>query len=189
MQPLTAAELAFPFVTDRLSLALTATVGERWNRGFERLRSPGDVRRWFAESGLVSGVRVGTEDLADVRRLREAIYRAARATIDGRAPGAEDRATINRFAAPPPPVPALTASGQRWASGSRTVPAVSSWLARDAIDLLAGPDRARLRECASETCGLLFVDTSRPGSRRWCSSERCGGAARAAQYRRRRPTA
>jgi predicted RNA-binding Zn ribbon-like protein len=35
-------------------------------------------------------------------------------------------------------------------------------------------------------CGLLFLDTSRPGRRRWCSSTACGGKARAAAYRQRR---
>ncbi|WP_349253965.1 CGNR zinc finger domain-containing protein [Streptomyces sp. BPTC-684] len=36
------------------------------------------------------------------------------------------------------------------------------------------------------TRGLLFVDASRPGRRRWCSSKACGGKERAAAYRRRK---
>lgn len=180
-------DLAFRFVTDRFSLALTATVGERWNRGIERLRTPGDLRRWCVESGLLTtGPTVRAADLEPTRVLREAVYRSAVACVAGRAPSTADRGTINDFAARDPLVPVLTAHGRDWAPASRTVPAVLSTLARDAVDLLGGPDRARLRECASETCGLLFIDTSRPGSRRWCSSDRCGGAARAMRYRRSR---
>lgn len=180
-------DLAFRFVTDRFGLAFTATVGERWNHGIERLRTPGDLRRWCVESGLLTGgLAVRAADLEPARRLREAVYRAAVACVAGREPAAADRRTINDFAAHEPLVPVLTAHGKDWAPASRTVPAVLSFLARDAVDLLGGPDRARLRECASETCGLLFIDTSRPGSRRWCSSERCGGAARAQRYRRNR---
>ena len=174
-------DLAFRFVTERPSLALTATVGERWDRGIERLRTPSDLRRWLAELGLRA--RPDQADLVDAKELREAIYDAAKSTIDGSAPTARGRRTINGFAARPTLVPQLTTIGMRW--DPSTMPAILSWLARDAIDLLGGPDRARLRECASPTCGLLFTDTSRPGRRRWCSSERCGGAARAAEYRRR----
>jgi predicted RNA-binding Zn ribbon-like protein len=32
----------------------------------------------------------------------------------------------------------------------------------------------------------MFVDTSRPGKRRWCSMELCGNRKKTATYRRRR---
>ena len=32
----------------------------------------------------------------------------------------------------------------------------------------------RVRECAGPECRALFLDTSRPGSRRWCSMDFCG---------------
>lgn len=53
-----------------------------------------------------------------------------------------------------------------------------STLVRDAIDLFSSPLAGRIRTCAAEDCGLLFVDTSRPGWRRWCSMERCGDRAK-----------
>ena len=52
--------------------------------------------------------------------------------------------------------------------------------------LFTTADARRLRECASPECGLLFLDLSRPGRRRWCSSNACGGKTRAAAYRQRR---
>ncbi|WP_431965125.1 CGNR zinc finger domain-containing protein [Nocardia sp. bgisy134] len=49
---------------------------------------------------------------------------------------------------------------------------------RDAVDARARRHRAvqraaRIRACTADDCGLLFIDTSRPGHRRWYSMERC----------------
>ncbi|GGU47661.1 CGNR zinc finger domain-containing protein [Streptomyces violascens] len=50
-------------------------------------------------------------------------------------------------------------------------------------------DLDRLRTCAND-CGLYFFDTSRNGSRRWCSREGCGNRVRVARhYARRRNSA
>jgi predicted RNA-binding Zn ribbon-like protein len=49
-----------------------------------------------------------------------------------------------------------------------------SLLARDAVDLFSGDLRARIKQCENPNCGLMFVDTSRPGKRRWCLMKRCG---------------
>ena len=45
-------ELVFRFTSGRLCLAFCATVGERWRRSFERLRTPADLTRWLVEAGL-----------------------------------------------------------------------------------------------------------------------------------------
>jgi predicted RNA-binding Zn ribbon-like protein len=42
---------------------------------------------------------------------------------------------------------------------------------------------ARVRECAGEDCGALFLDTSRPGTRRWCSMDTCGNRAKKSTFR------
>lgn len=47
-------------------------------------------------------------------------------------------------------------------------------VARDAVELLTGPFVHRIRTCAAVDCHLVYVDTSRPGRRRWCSMEHCG---------------
>ena len=71
-------------------------------------------------------------------------------------------------------------------AGRNPAASALSAVARDAIALFTSADVRRLRECASPECGLLFLDVSRPGRRRWCSSNACGGKARAAAYRQRR---
>jgi predicted RNA-binding Zn ribbon-like protein len=183
--------LRFIFRSGRLCLAFCATVGERWRRGFERLRVPGDLARWYAEAGVAgTPVPVTGADLDRARVVREAIYRSATAVIGGGAPAARDEEIINTAAAAAPPVPRLQAGAVTLAAaGPDPAASALSAVARDAADLLGGPRAARLRECASPECGLLFLDVSRPGRRRWCSSSACGGKARAAAYRQRRTRA
>jgi predicted RNA-binding Zn ribbon-like protein len=57
-------------------------------------------------------------------------------------------------------------------------------VALSAYELLTTPG-ARIRECADDDCGWLFVDTSKAGRRRWCSMESCGNRAKLRRYRRR----
>lgn len=53
--------------------------------------------------------------------------------------------------------------------------------ARDYLDLLrTAPDR--IRSCAHEACILHFFDTSRNGTRRWCSMAICGNRAKASRH-------
>jgi predicted RNA-binding Zn ribbon-like protein len=87
----------------------------------------------------------------------------------------------------PPLVPELAADGtaEGWAPPVRTAQALST-LARGMIELLSGPLAGRFRECASDTCPMVFVDSSRPGARRWCSMERCGNRHRLRALRARR---
>ncbi|GAA3371621.1 CGNR zinc finger domain-containing protein [Streptomyces sannanensis] len=53
--------------------------------------------------------------------------------------------------------------------------------AYDYLDLLrTAPDR--IRACAHEACTLRFFDTSRNGTRRWCSMAICGNRAKASRH-------
>ncbi|MEA2298601.1 MAG: hypothetical protein QOF77_1537 [Solirubrobacteraceae bacterium] len=176
-------ELAFRWSSGRLCLDLVATVGERWRRSFERLRSPEDLARWLAASlYTVPEPPVSPGQLAGARELREAINRLARPGTAAR-PG--DRHLVNRWAAQPSPAPKLTREGRiEWTTTS-PVEAVLAAVARDAVDLLGGPLAVRVRECAAEDCALLFLDASRPGRRRWCATDACGNRARTRAYRHR----
>lgn len=44
---------------------------------------------------------------------------------------------------------------------------------------------ARVKLCASETCRFAYFDSSRNGSRAWCSMEVCGNRAKARSFRAR----
>jgi predicted RNA-binding Zn ribbon-like protein len=53
-----------------------------------------------------------------------------------------------------------------------------------AADLLTEIEAGRLRRC--ESCVLHFYDTSKKGSRRWCSMNICGNKVKVATYQRRK---
>ena len=109
----------------------------------------------------------------------------------GQAIDAGDIALVNGWAAKPPPVERLTlgADGRLAAAGvAQTAAALLALVARDAVELLTGPLRDRIRECEGHGCTVLFVDASRGGRRRWCSMDVCGARSKMAAYRRRRQT-
>lgn len=174
----------------RLSLDLTWTLRYRAVWPTELLASPDDLSAWLDAVGLPAPATPAERDLADARALRESIYRAADTRIDGHAIAPVDRDTINHWAAQPPPSPVLHADGTRRlvSPENRPVPAALSAIARDAIELLTTHDD-RLRRCQGPRCSLLFHDSSRPGTRRWCSTTRCGNKVNTKAYRTRRSTA
>jgi predicted RNA-binding Zn ribbon-like protein len=57
-------------------------------------------------------------------------------------------------------------------------------LAYSAATLFATVDRKRVRKCAR--CVLHFRDTSKKGTRRWCSMQLCGNRLKVAAYAARR---
>ena len=87
------------------------------------------------------------------------------------------------MAARPPLTPHIDSTGSAaWGLPSTGI-AVLSAVARDGINVLTGTIAGRLRECEGGDCRLVFLDASRPGSRRWCSMERCGNRAKVRAHR------
>src|SRR3712207_5763990 len=86
---------AFSFDAGALCLELIVTGGEGDRQRFEVLHRPTDFATWCATSSLdlagrsvaAADVRVSTTDLANVRRLREAIWHAALGAATGGGPG------------------------------------------------------------------------------------------------------
>ncbi|MBB2910379.1 hypothetical protein FHS43_001642 [Streptosporangium becharense] len=96
----------------------------------------------------------------------------------------EDLDVLNEAAAAPGPVPRLgPALTREWVypvTGAQFLSAV----ARDTVELFSGPLSERVRMCRGERCFLIFLDTSRPGTRRWCSMDRCGNRSKLRNRRR-----
>jgi predicted RNA-binding Zn ribbon-like protein len=184
-------EYRFHWLSGRLCLNFVTTVGERWRRSFDRLRQPSDLARWFGDAGLTrQQLTVSDADLKAARTLREAIYRSAKAAMSQKRPSQADQAILNRFAARSPGAVALTLSpaGMQRTIMAPTASAALSDIARDAIDLLASPLRGRIRQCSAADCALIYLDTSRAATRRWCSMDLCGNRVKTARYRRRQRT-
>lgn len=179
----------FFVATGFVCLDVLYTGGEGERRAWEKLLTPEDLARWISECALVSpdvtptDVTVTAEELDAVRELREAIWRGANDLVDGeRLPRWVER-SLSRFAAEPTIVPRLC-GGRRCTVTPFSATQACSVLARDAIELLTGPQSGRLRRCDAHDCNLLFVDTSRPGRRRWCAMARCGNRAKVRAHRR-----
>ena len=135
--------------------------------------------------------------LAQAIELRETIYRLFLALAIGDPVQPADLAALNRafaealahariaesspqarVAAPP------TGSRFRWTWTDNPLSlALPLWpVARSAAELLTSPVLSALRLCASDRCDWLFLDTSRNGSRRWCSMRTCGNRAKARRH-------
>lgn len=95
-----------------------------------------------------------------------------------RTPDARSRETVDAAAAHPVPVPRLDPTARLARRADDPVRATLALVARDALDLVTSPAAARIRDCAGPTCGVLFLDTSRPGNRRWCAMGTCGNRAK-----------
>lgn len=184
--PRTADGDAFRFRAGRVSLDLCSTLLWRRRRPVEQLRSPADLARWRSEAGLGQSRDALTgADLADARRLREAIYRLLKAHIRGARLPDRDMAVVNAAARHPCRVPSLGPLGElRWDDAEPLTAALSA-VARDAVELITGPWAGRIRECAACDCAFLFVDTSRSGIRRWCAMNRCGNREHVRKHRSR----
>ncbi|MUN35517.1 zf-CGNR multi-domain protein [Actinomadura sp. NEAU-AAG5] len=182
---------SFRFDAGAVCLDFAHTGGEGDYAVFETLHEPGDLAGWLAQPPLDAALTtpVTSRELAAAKTLRQAIWEAAHARAAERPLPAEAVAAINRAAQAAPLVPELSVGGTAatWASPVRATQALSA-LAREMIDLLAGPLSGRVRECAGDDCPLVFVDTSRPGARRWCSMERCGNRHKLRALRARRAT-
>lgn len=118
--------------------------------------------------------------------LREAIYRLFSALSHEREPNPVDLATINAelaIAFDHLLVERRDAGfAWGWRVDGRSLDRFLWPVARSAAEVLTSEDLARVRECAGEPCGWLFLDTSRNRTRRWCSMASCGNRAKARRH-------
>lgn len=63
-----------------------------------------------------------------------------------------------------------------------SAPALLAPVLWSAADLLLQGNAARIRQCANEKCRWVFVDSSKAGSRRWCTMSSCGNRAKAQRH-------
>jgi predicted RNA-binding Zn ribbon-like protein len=185
----------FTFDAGSLCMELNVTGGEGWRTRFEILHTPADLSFWALETCRLelshtdvrpSDLTVTTADLALVKRLREAVWESGLAITHGKhAPPSAVKA-INDIACGEALVPRLDGRRQRMTWGKPiSGRQIAVEIARDAVRTFSEPTVARLRMCAAQNCSLMYLDTSRPGTRRWCSMQRCGNRSKVREYRRR----
>jgi predicted RNA-binding Zn ribbon-like protein len=175
----------FEFISGSLCLDFADTLGNRRAEPVERLAAPADLDRWLRAAGLGGPFRRKSTsvDLTNARALRDAVFRFAMSAIEDAPPGVRDIRTINRWAMRMPLRP--TIAGDRiQMTAKQPIEAALSTIAAEAIEMVLGTQRSRIRVCPE--CRMVFVDTSRPGKRRWCSSASgCGNRAKVRAHRSR----
>ena len=190
----------FLFVANRPILDLLNTKPVLGDGPKELLPDVRALERWLIASGTVTSARAKgalrnwrnsaeatgfLEQLIAFReRLREAVLRIE----GGAAPTAAFLAEVNslllRY-----PLPALLHKRDgrviREPSFEVSKPA-DLWapIVDATADLLAETESSRIRKC--ESCVVHFFDTSKKGSRRWCSMNICGNRLKVAAYQRRK---
>jgi len=179
----------FAFIAGSLALCFVDTKGNRGGTGNERLIDQKALIAWLRQANMITG-EVGSELrdslkfelLEEARALRESIYAVGKRVIAGETPEEADIARLNRWARHVPPRP-------QWVGGAveqmaeDPLRAGLSEIAADAIRLFTGPGKGRVRYCPE--CHMMFVDASRAGRRRWCSSAACGNRAKVRAFRAR----
>jgi predicted RNA-binding Zn ribbon-like protein len=180
------------------------TVGSRLtDRPSEYLRSYEDLLDWARQGGLLALEE--TEDLVrqaklDPERaqetlsralaLREVIHRVISRAIVGEFQDESDLSALNRELSIALShlrvTPADGAYGWGWDRSADDGGALLDsplWpVAQSAAELLTSPKLSRVKVCAGEGCGWMFLDESRNGSRRWCDSRDCGNRERVRRH-------
>lgn len=160
----------------------------------------GDYAAWLAWSAhagalpadAVSALARATSPdaaLARAHRLRDTVYATFSAIAAGRA---ADRDALAELATAYGSAIANGAFVRRsdagyalqWTPGRPPNPDAPLWpVAHSAGELLLHGPLGRIGECPG--CGWLFLDTSRNGTRRWCSMATCGSRDKMARYHHR----
>jgi predicted RNA-binding Zn ribbon-like protein len=186
-----------------LCLDFTNTVSARGSDAArDRLKTYADLAAWGEEAGALDGeaaaalLQEAAMDAASAERvleravaLREALYRIFVAQAEGLTPSACDVDRLNAELKQAAARRRLEAGPAQyvwdWEPGGRALDQALWRVAASAADLLTSGELDRVRRCAGDECGWLFIDRSKNRSRRWCDMKECGNVAKVRRYRRR----
>ena len=115
--------------------------------------------------------------------VREALFRVLDAAAEDRQPDVADMQAFNNILARAMSHLHMTptAANFSWtcALDEHDLETMIWPVVWSAAELMTSHDLHYLRECASEDCEWLFLDTSKNHSRRWCSMKECGNRSKA----------
>jgi predicted RNA-binding Zn ribbon-like protein len=186
----------FLFVGNHLALDFLNTRPVQNGEPTELLPDFSALLRWFQAAELLSTRDVtalqqnwGNSTRAQrtveaVRKLREKVRKEILAWEQGGFVHHSTVDEINRLMADHPMRTRLKASGSASSTelwfDPRQPEDLFAPLAHSAATLFANVDRRRVRKCGQ--CILHFYDTSKKGTRRWCSMQLCGNRLKVAAY-------
>ncbi len=125
--------------------------------------------------------------LRKARELRQVIYEIFSALARGSGPGTKDLDLLNRYLKNASVHAGVSHSGGKfqktWVMEEDDELDRPLWpVAVSAAELLTSDNLTMARECASDRCSWLFLDTSRNKSRRWCDMKTCGNREKAKRH-------
>ena len=198
------AESNFRFVAGESSLDFGNTTdwtpaGDRWVHRNDLLRSYPDLVEWALAAGLLdeqlakqltneAGMTPvkAARALRRAKELRDTVHGVFSAVADGRAPPAEllraleerlrDAVGLMTFE------PDDHGGYRRSYGSSRDLDRIARSVAWLASELVTSARLGKVRICAGERCGWLFLDESRNHLRKWCEMGTCGSRAKSRSY-------
>lgn len=169
-------------------LDLLATVGGAYGPApVERLRGHAELVEWLAHQGLSPLRPPEPTDVAVAIALREALRPVVLAAIADEPVDADALAALQPWLDRTVPPQVVVRDGRVALEPPPTTEAALAGLCRQAVEFLAGPERAHLGACADENCHMAFLDPAQ--RRRWCKAEVCGVRARVRAHRARAASA
>ncbi len=152
----------------------------------EFLDRPEALVEWARLAGLDPPETPNADDLRRALAVRRDLHAVFGAVSAGSEPSAEALERVHAAYTEALGRARLVASGD----GYGWLPAPDDtvlWpVLASAVELLTSGSLDRVKECENhDACGWLFLDTSRSGTRRWCSMSSCGARAKMRRYRAR----
>ncbi len=186
----------FLFVGNQLALDFVNTRPIQNGEPVELLPDFGALLRWFEAASLLGATEAGSlqgqwggtararETTEAMRQLRENLRREVLAIERGGSVRHSTLDKLNGLMAAHPMRTRIRAKGKSCSTEvwfePREPEDLFAPLAYNAAILFATVDGKRVRKCAH--CVLHFHDTSKKGTRRWCSMQLCGNRLKVAAY-------
>ena len=191
-----------PLVGGALMFDLTNTASGRGGpQAQDHLRHADHVVAWARHAGIVGAAgarslrraivrpRIAADLLRSTRELRDLLHAVGTTLAAGAAPRPTQLAQLADIHAHALAHARLTPDGAgfawRWDAALAPVDAIIGPVALSAVEVVTHANRSRIKRCAGEHCGWLFLDITKNNRRRWCEMEVCGNRAKQKRLRER----
>jgi predicted RNA-binding Zn ribbon-like protein len=188
------------FVAGALSLDFVNTVGGiRSGVHNDKLETYEALLDWAVLGGAITRAQGDTlrviarrrpemtaKTLVEAKALREALYAVFSAALRKRAPPNQPFELINQRLGLALSHARIKRAAQEyeWSWESPEMLDAPLWpVVHDAGELLVSDSVERMQECASDSCGWLFLDLTKNRSRRWCAMSGCGNRHKVRRFR------
>lgn len=180
----------FLFVGDQLALDFLNTVVTLTDPPTDLLATPRDLAAWWTAAAefypeLGAAPRVTKDVFERMRSLRSTLNHEIANAVERGTFGDSFISKLNVTLSDARPRLERTRDGVGMkiepSSGDQSMPLA---IALSAADLVTSEDVPRLHQCGNDRCSLFFMDRTKSGTRRWCSTH-CFDQVRAREKRRR----